>query len=361
MYKVLIWGTGYWGDRCYHDILPEVDVIGFVESDIQHNSCHGKPVISGRKIADYKYEYDYLILANTHENEIMQDFCLDEQKVLYYRQEPRPNNVKLFRYQLIDQAREMMPYLSVKCDDLTFLYNKTDIMIPNFMHFYQAVWSKYEIEFFWREAPRRQEGIFLDIGANIGTTSIYFRKKLAENLTYIAFDPIKENCKVLKANCILNDCEDVVVENVGVSDIEGIKGINILDVNYGGSRIIDHIDGGESCKTVILDEYIKSNAISPQEVSYIWMDIEGHEANAIAGARELLSASAASLFMEYNAAEYRTNGKLESILHNLCSIYTCFICYEQYAEGNTERRHINELPKLADEMDWRQCNVLFIK
>lgn len=34
MYKVLIWGTGYWGDKCFHDILPEVDVIGFVESDV---------------------------------------------------------------------------------------------------------------------------------------------------------------------------------------------------------------------------------------------------------------------------------------------------------------------------------------
>ena len=61
MYKVLIWGTGYWGDKCFHDILPEVDVIGFVESDVQHNSCHGKPVISGGKLVDY--EYDYLILA----------------------------------------------------------------------------------------------------------------------------------------------------------------------------------------------------------------------------------------------------------------------------------------------------------
>lgn len=359
MHKVFIWGTGYWGDRCFDDILPEVDVIGFVESDIQHNICHGKPVIPGEKLTNY--EYDYLILANSHENEIMKNFCLNEQKVLYYRQGPRLNNVKLFRYQLIDQAREMMPYLSVKCDELTFLYNKTDLTIPNFMHFYGVVWSKYEMEFFWREAPRRQAGIFMDIGANIGTTSIFFRKKLAEELTYIAFDPVKENCKILKANCILNDCEDIVVENVGVSDTEGTKGIDVVDVNYGGSRIIDHMEGIESCKTVRLDEYVKTNAISPQDVSYIWMDVEGHEANAIAGARELLSVSGASLFMEYNAIEYKTNGKLESILHDLCSIYRFFICYEQYEAGNTEKRHIDELPKLADEMNWQQCNVLFMK
>lgn len=359
MYKVLIWGTGYWGNKCFRDVLPEVDVIGFVESNIQHDSCHGKPVISGEKLADY--ECDYLILANTHENEIVRDFSLDAEKVLYYRQKPSLDGVKLFRYQLVDQAREMMPYLSVECENLHFLYNKTDIMIPEFMRFYQDVWSKYEMEFFWREAPRQQTGIFMDIGANIGTTSIYFRKKIAEDLTYIAFDPVKENCKVLKANCILNDCEDIVIENVAVSDTEGIQGIHVLDVNYGGSRITDYIDGGESCKTVRLDDYIRTNAINPQNVSYIWMDIEGHEANAVAGARELLSASEASLFMEYNAVEYRKHGKLENILHDLCSIYNFFICYEQYAEGNTERRHIDELPKLADEMDWRQCNVLFIK
>lgn len=316
-------------------------------------------MISGGKLADY--EYDYLILANTHENEIKKNFCMDEQKVLYYRKEPRLKNVKLFRYQLTDQAREMMPYLSVKCDGLTFLYNKTDITIPNFMHFYQVVWSKHEMEFFWREAPRRLTGIFMDIGSNIGTTSIYFRKKLVENLTYIAFDPVKENCKVLKANCILNDCEDIIVENIAISDAEGMKGIEVVDANYGGSRIIDYMDGREFCKTARLDEYIKTNAISPQDVSYIWMDVEGHEANAIAGARELLSASEASLFMEYNSIEYKKSGKLESILYDLCSIYKFFICYEQYGAGNTGRRHIDELSRLAEEMDWQQCNVLFMK
>lgn len=359
MYKVLIWGTGYWGDRCFHDILQEVDVIGFVESDTRHNFYYGKPVISGEKLTDY--EYDYLILANTHEKEIVQDFDLDESKVLCYRQRPKPDNAKLFRYQLINQVREMVPYLSVSCDGLTFLYNKKDITIPEFMHFYQATWSKYEMEFFWREAPRCQTGIFMDIGANIGTTSIYFRKKLAGGLKYIAFEPVKENYKVLQANCILNDCEDIVVENVGISDIEGIQGIHVVDMNYGGSTITDYGNSDEFCKTVRLDNYIRINAIRPQDVSYIWIDVEGHEANVIAGAREFLSASLASLFMEYNAVDYRNNGKLEDILYDLCSIYRFFICYEQYEAGNIEKRHIEELPKLADEMEWRQCNVLLMK
>lgn len=330
-----------------------------MESKVRKSCFHGKQVISGQEIADY--EYDYLILANTHEDEIICTFNLDQSVTLLYRQRPRPENAKIFRWQLIDLARGLMPYLSVECDGLTFLYNKTDLMIPEFMYFYGTVWSRYEMEFFWENAPRHSTGIFMDIGANIGTTSIYFRKKLAQNLSYIAFEPVRENYRVLKANCILNDCEDIVIENVGVSDVRGVKGVNVLDVNYGGSRITECDNAKESCQTIILDEYIKANGISPQDISYIWLDIEGHEANAIAGARELLSVSDASLFMEYNSAEYRSNGNLESVLEDLCSIYQSFICYEQYAAGNTGQRHIGELVKLADEMDWRQCNVLFMK
>lgn len=359
MYKILIWGTAYWGDKCFHDLLPEVDVIAFVESEAKQRYYQGKPVISGQELADC--EYDYLILANAHEDEIMQAFQLEASKTLRYRQRPRPDNARIFRYQLVDQMRGIIPYLSVECEGLAFLYNKTDLMIPEFMYFYQTVWSKYEMEFFWQSAPRRQGGIFMDVGANIGTTSIYFRKKIAQELSYIAFEPVKENYRVLKANCVLNDCEDIVVENLGISDEESIKGIHVLDVNYGGSRITDEEDAKEFCKTVTLDGYIKENGINPKDISYIWLDIEGHEANAIAGARELLMASDASLFMEYNAAEYRSNGKIESVLCDLGSIYHSFLCYEQYAAGNTDIRHIDELAKLADEMNWQQCNVLFMK
>lgn len=359
MYKVFIWGIGYWGEKCFQDILPEVNIAGFIESKVSQDYFHGKKVISGHELT--ACVYDYVILANTHEDEIIQEFHLDKQKTLIYRQQPRPSGTKLFYYQVTDQVREMMPYLSLECDGLTFLYNKTDVLMPNLMSFYQSTWSKAEMEFFWHEAPRHSAGFFIDIGANIGTTSIYFRKKIAKDLTYIAFEPVRENFKVFRINCILNDCEDIIIENLGISDKETKMGLNVVEANYGGSRVTDNSRGKESCKTIQLDIYAKKNNISPQDISYIWMDIEGHEANAVAGAREILSASSASLFMEYNAAEYKVNGKLNSILDDLCSIYTSFICFEQYTSGDKQKRYINELRNLADEMGFKQCNVLFMK
>lgn len=172
---------------------------------------------------------------------------------------------------------------------------------------------------------------------------------------------MKENVKVFKINCILNGCEDISIENIGISDAEGVMGLNVLERNYGGSRVTDGEKGNDSCKTVQLDRYIKENGILPQEVSYIWMDIEGHEANAVAGARELLAESDASLFMEYNAAEYKAGGKLKRLLDDLSGIYSSFMCHEQYVAGKTQKRNICELCELADEMEWRQCNVLFMK
>lgn len=359
MYKVFIWGTGSWGEKCFQDLLPGVEVIGFVESSVGKKSFQGKKVIAGQELLSY--DYDYLILANTHEEEIMRDFPLNKDKVLIYRRRERPDGARLFNYQVIDEARGQMPYLSVECDGLVFVYNKTDIMIPEFMYCYQTVWSKEEMEFFWREAPRRQKGIFMDIGANIGTTSIHFRKNLAPDFTYIAFEPVKENYKICKMNCILNECEDIVVENLGISDTDGQRGLMLAEVNYGACRVTDSKNGEDSCTVMRLDTYVKEHGISPKDISYIWMDIECHEASAISGAKEILLESDASLFMEYNAAEYKIQGKLESILEDLAGIYDTFICFEQYIEGKTQKRRINELADLADEMDWRQCNVLFMK
>lgn len=359
MYRIFIWGTGDWGEKCFFDILPDVDIVGFVESRMSRKCFHGKQVIAGQELAGY--EYDYVILANTHEVEIEREFHLEPSKTLYYRQIPRPDGVRLFTYQITDQVRGLMPYLSVECDGLKFLYNRTDFLMPDAMSFYKSTWSKAEMEFFWHVAPRSNTGIFMDIGANIGTTSIYFKKKLATNLSYIAFEPVKENFKVLKTNCILNDCEDIVVENLGISDSESVMGLTVVEANYGGSRVTDRGEKQDFCQTMQLDTYIRDNNISPREVSYIWMDIEGHEANAVAGARELLSQSNASLFMEYNAKEYKTCGKLANVLDTLCSIYHSFLCYEQYIAGITQRRSISELESLAGEMDWKQCNVLFMK
>lgn len=359
MYKVFIWGTGLWGEKCFQDILPEVDVVGFVESTVSRKQFYGKQVISGRELKNY--EYDYMILANSHEAEILKEFDIDESKVLLYRQIPRPDRVKLFTYQITDQVRSLMPYLSLECDGLTFLYNKTDFLMPDIMSFCGETWSKKEMDFFWQEAPRRQTGIFMDIGANIGTTSIYFKKKLARNLSYVAFEPVKENFKVLKINCILNDCEDILVENIGISDTEGIMGCTVVESNYGGCRMNADEKGEEHCETIRLDTYMKNNKISPKEVSYIWMDIEGHEVNAIAGAKELLRESEASLFIEYNAAEYKAEGKLEYIIKELQDVYSTFLCFEQYIDGRTSKRCITELMGLADEMNWRQCNVLLMK
>lgn len=359
MHKVYIWGTGYWGENCFQDILDGVEVCGFVESSVSQCSFQGKQVISGQELEEQ--EYDYVILANTHEDAILERFHLEEHKTIRYRERPALAGVRLFKYQINDQVRGHMPYLSMECDGLYFLYNRTDILIPNAMSFYKSTWSRAEMLFFWREAPRRDKGIFLDIGANIGTTAIYFRKKLAPDLNYIAFEPVRENVKVLKMNCIANDCEDIAVETVGISNTDGNMGLIVVEANYGGSRVSGCGPGKGVCETVRLDAYVQKNQICPQDIAYIWMDIEGHEADAIAGAKEVLMQSDASLFMEYNAAEYRDNGKLERILDDLHSIYQYFLCYEQYAAGKKHKRAIRELGELAEEMDWQQCNVLFLK
>jgi hypothetical protein len=84
MKRVLIWGTGKTAKRCLNVLNDNVVVIAFVESNVEnHLYFEGKKVISGNFISTVKY--DFIILANIFENEILTQFDLDRNKVIFFR------------------------------------------------------------------------------------------------------------------------------------------------------------------------------------------------------------------------------------------------------------------------------------
>lgn len=80
--QVYIWGTGKMAEICKQDLLPNINILGFIESIRSKSEFCGIKVISGSELADK--EYDYVILANSHEKEIETEFMLDEKKTIYY-------------------------------------------------------------------------------------------------------------------------------------------------------------------------------------------------------------------------------------------------------------------------------------
>lgn len=173
-------------------------------------------------------------------------------------------------------------------------------------------------------------GYFLDIGANIGTTSLYVKKVINPNLKVIAFEPSSLNYKMLRCNCILNDFDDIRCENFGLSNIEEEKVFLYVDKNSGGGGIGRNKGGTPGISeymapTRLLDSYMKENSIPADALDYIWIDVEGHEVEVLEGSIKTLTSRKIPLISEFNAPIYIRENKLSRYVDIVRKIYTSFI------------------------------------
>lgn len=362
--KVMIWGTGKIAIQCVEMLLEEIEIVAFVESGlVDFKTFLGKPVISNNKISEI--EHDYLIIANNYYDTIFRTNKLENELLINYKDVLYECKEELFRNQdkwiTYANARRNFPYISIKCDNLYFFSKSNDIVISENMIRTEKVWSSEEIDFFISK-KNTSKGYFLDIGANIGTTSIYAKNKLPSDVQVIAFEPIADNYLLLKANCTVNNFEDIIVENMGLSNVNEKKTMKICNENMGGCCITElENDNLQNAMFMKLDTYVENVKIDVNKIEYIWIDTEGHEAEVIEGAKNVLKNSNAYVYMEYNPAIYIKNKTYESLVNNLQEIFDCFICYQMFESGDKTIKNICEIDSVKELANYKHCDILFMK
>jgi len=140
-------------------------------------------------------------------------------------------------------------------------------------------------------------GIFFDVGANIGTISIPLSK--ISPFVY-SFEPQKELCKILQKNCIENDVKNIKINNVAVGHKNKKTELNNEIIDYDKITKIDYNTtnsmnygalslgkGGEKVKMITLDYYVKKNKI--KDIKLIKVDAEGAEPIIFFGARKMIN------------------------------------------------------------------------
>lgn len=173
--------------------------------------------------------------------------------------------------------------------------------------------DKIIIREIWEEDIYRLEdghlnrgGIVLDVGANIGTFSIYCASKGAEVL---AVEPEPSNLEVLKANIEINNMQDKIsVIEYGVSDFDGEA---VIDNSGGGSTIKDGKDG-TTISIISFDNLLKKYQI--EEVDVLKVDIEGSERELILGASRDSMNKCNYITMEF---DIRTGSSLGEMVQKL--------------------------------------------
>ncbi len=196
--------------------------------------------------------------------------------------------------------------------------------------FYQMANSFYQID--------NNSGLFLDLGANIGTTGIYFLKKLTPNLKLLAFEPDAENFKMLRLNLILNDLEEkTIAENYGLGIEESEQVMYRAATNPGANTLIEENTLNKrytglstaTVKIISLDKYFEEKNLNAEDIKYIWIDTEGFEPQVLLGAQNILRKNPAPIFMEFNPQLWQKSGFYEKMMELLSELYESYIWIEE--------------------------------
>ena len=283
--------------------------------------------------------------------------------------------LKLPDLKLISLARESMPYISVQADGLSFFFSNTDQAILNYIVENKKIWAKDEMDFvlgYYNNISSRPANV-IDIGANVGTSIVYFRDRLGEESKFYAIEPVTDSFNLLNANCAVNGFCDIRTFRTGISESAGEASMDINPNNMGNCKIAgtdrdrlvqcetDETYVGETVKLITLDSFISENGISVDPPFLLWIDVEGHEPEVFKGGMNTFRNSDAVVFCEFNPRLYKHNGRYDNFLKDIKECFGRFICYEQHEPGKYDFRDISEIDLVAGENDMNQCNLLLVR
>lgn len=131
----------------------------------------------------------------------------------------------------------------------------------------------------------KPDSVIIDIGANIGALTLAFAK-IMPTCHIHAFEIMPKTFKALQATVKANDLKNVTVHNIGLYSKDTTIGVNYKPYMLGHTAIIDEDDDIELVNQVV--ECTTLDSFNFKNVSFIKMDIQGAEYDALLGAKETL-------------------------------------------------------------------------
>jgi FkbM family methyltransferase len=139
----------------------------------------------------------------------------------------------------------------------------------------------------WLKSQLREGMTFIDIGANAGYFTLLGSSCVSK---VIAFEPIPQNISQIQKHLLANNINNVVLENMAISDTTGQVSF-VIEENNANSHLseiyIQHADTKPlqtiNINSVRLDDYVKCNLLTPNVIK---IDVEGAEIKVLNGARE---------------------------------------------------------------------------
>jgi FkbM family methyltransferase len=222
----------------------------------------------------------------------------------------------------------MTSHVAVDSDGLTFLVPTAERAMGKF---FARGWRKEMPVLVAALAHLEAAGVevvrttFVDVGANIGTTTLAALRAGFQSV--LACEPDPNNARLLRTNVALNGAEDAVrVLEVAISDRTGVARLGPVPGHLTKSRLLGAADEPSSgvpieVATVSLDQLVRDGTIGADSVGFMWVDVEGHEGQVLSGAQTLIGRRV-PLVIELNPKLLRRGGGIEALPGLLARDYT---------------------------------------
>ncbi len=211
---------------------------------------------------------------------------------------------------LIDKVRFAIAYdyLQSKCVQFNKQYPQLAVYAYDLIGISintQGRFEKFELEFLAEQIfPQINSGSAdcLDIGANIGNHAC----SLADSFHHVyAFEPELKSYRLLQINAALKN--NISPINVGASSSRAVLKAFQSPVNIGGTKIAAHPTS--SLETVKLELPVARiddvmNDIESAQISFIKLDVEGHEREALEGMKKILRRYSPIVAFEQRKRDY---------------------------------------------------------
>jgi FkbM family methyltransferase len=230
----------------------------------------------------------------------------------------------VFRQYAFDAAMRVTPTVEGECDGLRYLVRTRDKWIGRRIFGgsgFEVNEMSQAFELLRQSLGSRflENRIFVDVGANIGNTSLPAVAHWGAART-IAVEPEPENYKLLRCNAIMNGMEEAIVAvQAAVTNAPGVVILELSPNNFGDHRVrITDEPGttGEEGRPTVevqalrLDDLLAVQNVSAAEVGLLWLDTQGHEGQVLDSAPSLL-AQGVPVVTEFWPYGLRRSGGLE--------------------------------------------------
>lgn len=148
----------------------------------------------------------------------------------------------------------------------------------------------------------------LDIGANVGETTLRFSRRVGDTGKVYSFEPNPPVRKKLERNIALNRFGNIEVLPLGAGDAEAtLKLSSPTPQNRGGNRILENPVGEfVEVRVVPVDVLVEEKGIT--KVDVVKIDVEGFELRVLRGAKKTLERHKPILFIEISDETLRGAG-----------------------------------------------------